>query len=122
RTNAAGRPRDLIFGTGENGFSGWSQATAALEGRIAEKHGAPLPHWTPHDLRRTAATGMADIGVQPHVIEALLHHVSGPKARVAGIYNRASYEREKAQALDMWGDHLLAIVRGRKSKVVALRK
>jgi integrase len=42
-----------------------------------------------HDLRRTAATGMADIGVQPHIIEAVLNHQSGHKAGIAGIYNRS---------------------------------
>jgi hypothetical protein len=43
---------------------------------------------------------MADAGVQPHVIEAVLNHVSGHKAGVAGIYNRATYAAEKRQALD----------------------
>ena len=45
--------------------------------------------WTLHDLRRTGATRMADSGVQPHIIEAVLNHVSGHKGGVAGIYNRA---------------------------------
>ena len=47
--------------------------------------------WRLHDLRRTAATGMAELGVQPHVIEAVLNHVSGHRAGVAGVYNRATY-------------------------------
>ena len=42
--------------------------------------------WTVHDLRRTCATGMADLGVLPHVIEAVLNHVSGHKSGVAGVY------------------------------------
>ena len=58
--------------------------------------------WTVHDLRRTVATRMADIGVQPHVIEAVLNHVSGHKAGVAGIYNRSTYATEKRAALDTW--------------------
>jgi hypothetical protein len=45
---------------------------------------------------------MADIGVQPHVIEAVLNHVSGHKAGVAGIYNRSTYATEKRAALDTW--------------------
>jgi hypothetical protein len=53
-------------------------------------------------MRRTAATGMADIGVQPHVIEAVLNHVGGHKAGVAGIYNRSTYAAEKRAALDAW--------------------
>lgn len=73
--------------------------------------------WTPHDLRRTCATGMADLGVDPHVIEAVLNHVSGTRAGVAGIYNRASYSAEKRQALTRWETHVLQVV-GLKSSVV----
>ncbi|GGA81314.1 integrase [Brucella endophytica] len=62
--------------------------------------------WTPHDIRRTVATGMADIGTLPHVIEACLNHISGFKAGVAGVYNRATYEPEKRKALDNWADYL----------------
>jgi integrase len=62
--------------------------------------------WTLHDLRRTVVTGMAEIGVQPHVIEAIVNHVSGHKAGVAGIYNRATYAVEKRAALQTWANHL----------------
>jgi integrase len=122
RTNAAGRERDLIFGHGEGAFSGWSKAKGELDARITAVIGKPLPHWTPHDLRRTAATQMAELGVQPHVIEGVLNHVSGHRAGVAGIYNRASYEREKTIALDLWADRLMAIVEGRETNVVTLQR
>ena len=49
---------------------------------------------------------MAELGTQPHIIEAVLNHVSGHKAGVAGIYNRARYEGEMRAALQRWGDHL----------------
>ena len=75
-----------------------------------------------HDLRRSAATHMAELGIQPHIIEAILNHVSGHKAGVAGIYNRASYDREKRQAIDRWAAHLMALVEGRASNVVALTR
>jgi hypothetical protein len=55
-----------------------------------------------HDIRRTVATRLADLGVLPHVIEAVLNHVSGHKAGVAGVYNRASYTAEKRAALELW--------------------
>jgi integrase len=122
RVNADGRPRDLIFGTGEGGFSGWHIAKRQLDARIAGPGGQPLPHWVAHDLRRTAATGMAELGIQPHVIEAALNHISGHRAGVAGIYNRASYEREKAVALDLWAERLMAIVEGREATVVPLHR
>jgi integrase len=55
-----------------------------------------------HDLRRTCATGMAEwLGVAPHIIEAVLNH---SKPSVAGIYNRATYQREMREALTRWAD------------------
>jgi integrase len=112
-----------VFGTGDAGFSSWSNATNALNDRIAAAEDKSLPHWTLHDLRRSVATHMADdeIGIQPHIIEAVLNHVSGHKRGVAGIYNRARYDREIASALALWSEHLIAIIEGRKSKVVSLR-
>jgi integrase len=95
-----------VFGRFKTGFDGWTRSKRTLEARFAE----PLPHWVPHDLRRTVATGMADLGVQPHIIEAVLNHVSGHKAGVAGIYNRSTYDREKREALNLWAEHLMAVV------------
>jgi integrase len=66
--------------------------------------------WRFHDLRRTCATGMADLGVQPHIIEAVLNHVSGHRAGVAGIYNRAIYAAEKKAALELWAAHVERLV------------
>jgi integrase len=122
RANADGKARELVFGFGEGAFAGWGKCRERLNERITKATGKALPHWTPHDLRRTAATMMAELGVQPHVIEAVLNHVSGHRAGVAGTYNRASYEREKAIALDLWADHLTAIVEGRESNVTPLRR
>ena len=82
----------------------------------------PLEHWTIHDLRRTVATGMAELGVQPHIIEALLNHVSGHKGGVAGIYNRATYDKEKREALNLWGEHVLSVIEGRGAKVLPLKR
>jgi hypothetical protein len=50
--------------------------------------------WRLHDVRRSVATGMAEIGIQPHIIESVINHVSGHKSGVAGVYNRASYVTE----------------------------
>jgi hypothetical protein len=65
---------------------------------------------------------MADLGVTPHVIEALLNHVSGNRAGVAGIYNRALYAAEKRAALTLWGAHIGALVAGERTTVVPLRR
>jgi integrase len=92
-----------------------------LDKRIA-KTGAPLAAWVVHDLRRTAATRMAELGVQPHIVEAVLNHVSGHKAGVAGIYNRATYSHEKRAALNLWAEHVLAAVEGRTATVVPMKR
>jgi integrase len=110
------KDRTLVFGNGEGGFSGWSKAKNRLDDAIK------IPPWRIHDLRRTAATHMAELGVQPHIIEACLNHVSGHRAGVAGIYNRADYKAEKAMALTMWADYVAAIIAGRKAKVVPIKR
>jgi len=116
--------RDYVFGDGprregdkHRGFSGWSKPKAALDARIlaarkkVDADAKPLSHWTVHDLRRTAATVMADrLGVLPHIVEAILNHVSGHRAGVAGVYNRALYQVEMRDALERWTQHLLGIV------------
>lgn len=79
-------------------------------GKLARELQAGEDRWTPHDLRRTVATGMASIEVLPHVIEAVLNHISGSKAGVAGIYNRHSYAKEKRAALEHWASHLATVV------------
>jgi integrase len=103
--------RQLVFGQGAGGFSGWSNSKERIDRRIAAA-GLTMPRWTLHDLRRTAATMMAErLAVPPHVIEAILNHVSGHKAGVSGIYNRASYRAEKREALDRWARHVAELVR-----------
>ncbi len=51
-----------------------------------------------------------EMGALPHVVEAVLNHVSGHKAGVAGVYNRATYAKEKREALDLWAAHIEALV------------
>jgi hypothetical protein len=64
---------------------------------------------------------MNEIGIQPHIVEAVLNHVSGHKGGIAGVYNRASYKKDVGDALIRWADWLIATVEGRKGKVVSLR-
>jgi integrase len=105
--------RPQLFGQRARGFTRWSIDKAELDRRSG------VIGWTVHDLRRTVATRMADLGVAPHVIEAALNHQSGHKRGVAGIYNRSSYEREVKNALAQWEDHVRVIVEGGERKVVA---
>jgi integrase len=108
---------DLVFTTnGRTSISGWSK----MKRRLDESMLADLPAqddnevkstWRLHNLRRTCATGMAEIGILPHIVEAFLNHVSGAKAGVAGIYNRAAYAEEKKVAFARWAAHIEALIR-----------
>jgi integrase len=129
RTADDGKVRDLFFGIGQGGFSGWSRCKERLDQRLHaarikrwEASGCqgdkppPLPHWTPHDIRRSVDTTMNDqLGVLPHIVEAVQNRVSSlksGKAGVAGVYNHALYLRERAEALRLWADHIMALVGG----------
>lgn len=63
--------------------------------------------FTPHDLRRTAATGMATLGVPRFTISRVLNHSD---RSTTAIYDRASYDAEKREALEAWGEHVEALV------------
>ena len=66
--------------------------------------------WRIHDLRRTAATGMGELDVDPHVIERVLNHTSGTFAGIVGVYNRAKLEAKKRAALEAWAEQVARIV------------
>jgi integrase len=97
---------EYVFGRRGTGFSGWSKAKQALDGKIAE-NGDALPPWSLHDLRRTFSTRLHDAGVEPLVVEALLAH---KQHGVAAVYNRASFRQSKRSALTRWHDILAGIV------------
>jgi integrase len=79
---------------------------------------AGLVDWRVHDMRRTLSTGLNELGVEPHVVEAILGHtVKG----VAGVYNRAKYEALKKAALEAWGAHVMALIERREpGKVIPM--
>jgi integrase len=115
------RGRAHVFGRGrKGGFSGFSRSKARLDAAIAKEH--DLQPWRLHDLRRSAATHMHEIGIEPHIVEAVLNHVSGHKGGIAGTYNRARYREQKRAAVQRWADWLEAVVDGREpgSNVVAM--
>jgi integrase len=101
-------------------FTSWSRGKSLLDAALAQA-GVKLKPWTVHDLRRSVATGMAELGVAPHIVEAVLNHASGHKAGVAGVYNRATYVPEKRAALVLWADHVMAAVESGTATVVPMR-
>lgn len=74
----------------------WDSKTNDLRAR------AGIPHFVLHDLRRSYASGMASLGVAPHVVERLLNHVSGTVSGVAAVYNRYTYAAEMREAVTAW--------------------
>lgn len=108
--------RKLIFTTtGENPVSGFDRAKKRLDAemvKVLQKQAVEagldpaevaVQPWTFHDLRRSMSTIMHDdLDIAPHVVEAVLNHVSGHRAGVAGTYNRAKYLRQMREALTAW--------------------
>lgn len=125
----------FVFTTsGVRPISGYSQAKERLDAlmlQIARQEtteagqdatAVTLAPWRLHDLRRSAASGMARMGIPVHVIEAVLNHRSGAISGVAAIYNRHSYLPEKRNALELWASHVMGLVNGpAASTVVTLR-
>jgi integrase len=106
--------RDCLFGSrSERGFSAWAEGKAALDARSG------VADWRLHDLRRSVATGMANLGTPPFTIEQVLNHVAS-KTTVARTYNLSSYTNEVRAALALWHSHIESLVSGGARKVVAL--
>lgn len=106
-----------------SGFHKGRQHLADKMGEVAAKErGQPveIPHWTFHDLRRTAATGMARLGIAVRVTEAVLNHVSGTGGGIVAVYQRHDYADEKRAALDAWSRMVLSLVEGEPDNVVRL--
>jgi integrase len=97
-----------VFGTGKGGYSNWSEGKAKLDSRLNG-----MAEWHLHDLRRSAASLMADrLNVLPHICEAILNHYSGFRAGVAGIYQRQRYIDQMRLALQQWGEYVDGLSRG----------
>jgi integrase len=107
--------RQHVFGrTLAAGFSGWSSAKAELDEVVK------IAEWRLHDLRRTVRTGIDQIGILPHICEAVLNHLPPKLVRT---YNRNTYENEKRNALNAWANHIKVIVaQATGANVTALRK
>lgn len=94
---------DYVFTTtGKTPISGYGRFKRRLDVFV----GLDAEDWRFHDLRRTAATNMAIIGVQPHIIEAVLNHKTGIVSGVAAVYNRYAYVDEKREALERWANRV----------------
>jgi integrase len=108
--NSLSRTGDLVFSVdGRTVFQGYSTAKARLD----ELSG--VSDWTLHDLRRTVVSGMARLGVAPHVADKILNHQTGTISGVAAVYQRHEFMRERKEALEVWGKHVQGLSGSRSS-------
>ena len=124
--------RGFVFSTtGITPVSGYSKAKRLLDERMLkvmqrrqkERGGNPqsvkIDDWRLHDLRRTGATNLQALGIPIEVTEAVLNHISGTRAGIAGIYNRYKYEPEKRVALEAWDSRLQEMLNRSERPAVA---
>jgi integrase len=101
-------PKDghsFVFGRRDTGFSGWSAAKKRLDKAVK------FSNWGLHDFRRTLSTRLNEHGIMPHVVEAILAHISGAaKGGIAGVYNKAGYREQKTETLQIWSEMIEKIV------------
>lgn len=81
---------------------------AAIDHAVRRSNFLGLQHWSPHSLRRTAATHMTSMGISRLVVSKILNH--SDNASVTSIYDRHSYDQEKQNALEAWSTMLTEIV------------
>jgi integrase len=102
---------DLVFSTtGTTAPSGFSKAKRALDAAMKEILGGRFEEWRVHDLRRTCATGMEDLGIPTRVVETALNHISGTKAGIVGVYQRAEHKEAVKTAFEAWGRRVIKIL------------
>ncbi len=102
---------EFAFGTASGKhFQGFGHAKPVLDKRSA------VIGWRLHDLRRTIVSGMARLGVPPHVADKILNHQAGTISGVAAIYQRHDFLFERKEALDRWGAHVEQLIEAFKSK------
>jgi integrase len=108
---------ELVFSTTwTTPVSGHGKVKAAMDEDIAlqrreadrslKAEQATLPAWRLHDLRRTAATGMARLGFPPYVVEAVLNHRSGARGGLIAVYQHYDHRSERRGALHRWDAHI----------------
>jgi integrase len=119
----------FVFSTnGRSPVSGFSKLKPKLDQKMLavardEDPNATVELWTLHDLRRTCVTSMIEIGVEPHVVEATINHISGYKGGVAGVYNRSQLIEPVRRATERWASYIEAIVSGATpATVVPMRR
>jgi integrase len=95
---------DFVFSTGRRAFQNFSPSKRQLD------HLSGVTEWQLHDLRRSCVSGMARLGVPPHVADKVLNHQSGTISGVAAVYQRHEFLVERKEALESWGAHVMLLL------------
>jgi integrase len=96
---------EFVFSsTGDRPFQNFSPSKRLLDQLSG------VTNWRLHDLRRTCVSGMARLGVAPHVADKVLNHQSGTISGVAAVYQRHEFLAERQEALERWGTHLMLLL------------
>ena len=110
------RTEDIVFATsGKKPFQNFGRVKRELDRRSG------VTDWCLHDLRRSAVSGMARLGIPPHIADKILNHQSGTISGVAAIYQRHEFLVERKDALERWGDHVTNALGFRLTKVKAVQ-
>lgn len=117
--------------TGTTPISGFSHAKARLDKcmrKLSLEEAATLGTkpveivpWRLHDFRRSAASGMARLGVSVSVAEKVMNHVSGTFAGIVGVYQRHDFLAERRYALNLWADHVMSLTTPREPNIVPFK-
>jgi integrase len=96
----------VFTSNGKTPFSGFSKSKKRLD----ELSG--VTDWRLHDIRRTVTSGMAQLGIAPHIADKILNHQSGTISGVAAVYQKHAFIDERRTALDRWGKHVQSLLEG----------
>ena len=94
----------VFTSNGKTPFSGFSKSKKRLD----ELSG--VSEWRLHDIRRTVTSGMAQLGIQPHIADKILNHQSGTISGVAAVYQRHKFLKERKTALNAWGNYVQSLL------------
>jgi integrase len=105
--------RDLVLSIGGTSApSNWNKLKRVLDAAVSaiakgeSGKAVEIPHWTLHDLRRSFASGLQHIGIEPQVIERATNHISGTFGGVVGVYQRDMLVDDVRAALSSWSRYL----------------
>jgi integrase len=110
------QPRSGLFVFSRNGITPMGDFSSQ-KCRLDDLCG--VSHWRLHDLRRTMVSGMARLGVSPHVADKILNHVAGTISGVAAVYQRHEFIDERRHALERWGAYVESLLS--KGEVIELK-